>query len=444
MLTARARYRIYGGLANYGRALRDLLLGAHRSDAEVPAFEAELVARFGTEHAVLAPLARVAIHDLVAVMVPRGHAVLMSPYTIVDVVNMVVAAGAVPVFVDVDPATGNMDPSALGRTLALLAPGVRPALVLVTHLHGVTADMAGILDVAGRAGLPVVEDAAQSVGAVIDGRRSGTLGHAGVYSLGSYKNVNAHFGGVIVTRDRALTERLREVRAARPLFPVRHLLRKLRESASTDLLAVHPVWGALVFPVFRQAFLRDWEPLNRVLRIELDTALRASVPDYMLGRFTDLQVRAARAQLPDLDAHARHRVALARRYHDGLAGVPGLRLPPPPDGLRHVYTYYALQVEGGVHAVRARRHDLLRHLAWRWRDVAAQHLHDVSALPDFRRFGGDCPEASRVAGAVVLLPTYPGYDDAQVDANVAAVRGWEIQSGEPASNQMRDATSERA
>ena len=101
-----------------------------------------------------------------------------------------------------------------------------------------------------------------------------------------------------------------------------------------------------------------------------------------------------------------------------------LVLPPAPDGMRHVYTYYAVQVRGPADAVRARRHDLLRALARAGRDVAAQHLHDVSALPDFARFGGRCPEASRVAGAVVLLPTYPGYDDAQVDATLAVLRAW--------------------
>jgi dTDP-4-amino-4,6-dideoxygalactose transaminase len=364
----------------------------------------------------------VAIHDLLREVVPPGRELLLSPYTIVDVVNMVLAAGAVPRFVDVDARTGNLDPQALAG--AIQRSGGRAAAVLFTHLHGVSADVEGVLAVARAAGLPVIEDAAQALGASIDGRRVGTFGHAGVYSLGSYKNVNAHFGGVVVTEDAALAERLREVRASRPLFPLRHLLRKLRESLATDVLGAHPYWGAGMFPLFRQAFLRGWEPLNRMLRIELDTSARPSVPAYMLGRFTDLQVRSARAQLPGVDAHARARVALARIYAEGLEGHPDLILPPPPEGLRHVYTYYAIQVRGDAGVVRERRHVLLTHLARAWRDVAAQHLHDVSSLPDFRGFGEVCPQASRVASAVVLLPTYPGYGEAQARANVEAIRAW--------------------
>lgn len=423
MPLTRARYRIYGGARNYARAARDLLLGAHRRDREVPALEEALAARFHAPHAVVTTLARVAIHDLVRHFVPPGRALLLSPYTIVDVVNAVVAAGARPVFVDVEAATGNLCPAALARVLASGAAN-DAAAVLVTHLHGVAADVEGVRAVAAAAGLPVIEDVAQAMGARIGDRALGTFGEAGVYSLGAYKNVNAHFGGVVVTPDASVAAAVRAARAARPLFPTRHLLRKLRESLVTDLMAAHPAWGALWWPFFRLAFLRDWERVNRALRIELDTALRPTMPAYMLGRFTDLQARAARAQLPDIDAHARLRIAAAARYHAGLSGHPDLLLPPPPDGIRHVYTYYAVQVRGPAEQVRARRHGLLRALAAAGRDVAAQHLHDVSSLPDFVRFGGRCPEATRVAGAVVLLPTYPGYDGAQVDANLAAIRAW--------------------
>ena len=422
MPLTRARYRIYGGPANYGRALRDLLLGAHRTDLEVPALEGVLAAQLGAPHAVVTALARVALHDLVRHFVPPGRALLLSPYTIVDVVNAVVDAGARPVFVDVDPRTGNLDPDALAGVLASGTANDASA-VLVTHLHGVSADIEGILQVARGAGLPVIEDAAQAMGARIGERRVGTLGEAGVYSFGSYKNINAHFGGVVVSPDAGVAAAIRAARDARPIFPARHLLRKLRASLVTDLFACHPTWGALLFPFFRTAFLRDWEPVNRALRIELDTVLRP-LPPYMFGRFTDLQARAARAQLPDLDTHARWRISVAARYHAGLDGHPDLVLPPAPVDLRNVYTYYAVQVRGAASEVRARRHDLLRVLAAAGRDVPAQHLHDVSALPDFARFGARCPQASRVAGAVLLLPTYPGYDDAQSDANLAVLRAW--------------------
>jgi perosamine synthetase len=423
MTLTRSRYRLYGGAANYARALRDLVLGAHRRERDGPALEQAFAEQFASPHAVFTSLARVAVHDLVRRYVPPGRGLLLSPYTIVDVVNHVVAAGARPVFVDVDPTTGNMCPEALARTLAS-ASGADAAAVLVTHLHGVPADLDGLVAVARRAGLPLLEDAAQSMGARVDGRSVGTFGEAGVFSLGSYKNVNAHFGGVVLTADPTLAAWLRAERDARPIFPRRHLLRKLRESLATDLLGVHPFWGGLLFPLFREAFLRDWESLNRMLRIELDTGLRPTVPGYMLGRPTDLQARAACAQLPDIDAHARTRIAAAARYHAALDGHPDLVLPPPPDGLRNVYTYYAVQVRGPAPTVRTRRHGLLRALARGGRDVAAQHLHDVSALPDFRRFGGDCPGATRVAGAVVLLPTYPGYDARQIDANIAVIRAW--------------------
>jgi perosamine synthetase len=424
----RVRYRIYGGPANYLRFARDLWLRRHRTHDLVAPFEAEVAAWFGARHAVFTSLARVAIHDVVRAWVPTGHGVVLSPYTIVDVVNMVIAAGAVPVFADVDARTGNLDPDAAAR--AFDTASVPIAMILVTHLHGVTADLAALRTLAQARGVRLVEDAAQALGAVIDGRRAGAAADAGVVSLGSYKNVNAHFGGVVLTDDDDLAATVRAARDARPTFPLRHLLRKVRESLVTDLLGAHPFFGLVLFPVFRAALLRGWERINRLLRIELDTSLRPSVPAYMLGRPTDLQVRSARAQWTRIDADAAHRIHGARRALDGLSDHPDLLLPPPPDGLRHVYTYAAVQVVTPEDATpddaRMLRAELVRHLARQGRDVAPQHLHDVSGLPAFRRYGGACPVAARVAASVVLLPTYPGYDDAQVDANVRALRAWRV------------------
>jgi dTDP-4-amino-4,6-dideoxygalactose transaminase len=403
------RYRLYGGLGLYARFAADYAAGWHRSDALVPAFEAELAARFGSAHAVMTSMARVALYDLVRFYVRPGQRVLLSPYTIVDVVNMVVAAGAVPTFVDVDPTTGNLDPAALKRGIV---PGC--ALVIVTHLHGVSADLHGVLEVARRAGLPMVEDAAQCMGATVDGRAVGTHGDAGVFSFGSFKNINAHFGGVVLTQNASLAASLRDQQQARPLFDPSHLRRKARESLASAML-LGPAFP-LAYPVIRYGAVHEVEAINRATRIELSTDLRADLPGYYLGRFTDLQVRAAQAQLPLLDAHTRQRIATARAYDAGLRGLPGITVPPAPQGRAHVYGYYPLIVAP------ERRADLVRHLQRAWRDAAPQHLHDVSALPDFRQFGGDCPNASRVAGGVVLLSTWPGY--AQVEPTVAAVRAW--------------------
>ncbi len=416
-LAPRPRYRIYGGFPNYLRFARDLLLGAHRRHREVAEWELDLAQHFGVDHAICAPMARVALFALLSHYGRAGQKVLLSPYTIVDVVNMVLAAGLEPVFVDVDPRTGNLDPEALRR-----ASFANVCAVMVTHLHGITADIDEICTIAAAAGVPVIEDAAQCMGGRWGDRFVGTIGEAGVFSLGSYKNVNAWFGGIVVTRSAETDRSVRERFSSWPTFAVRHLVRKVRETAVTDALAAWPVFGHVLFPVFRTAFLNDWEQINRLLRIELDTRARPSLLDYYRGRFTDLQVRSARAQFGRCDAHAAERIRYARMYADGLRQLSGIVLPPDPDGMRHVYTYYPVQVNNRV--------ALLKWLQHRGRDVAAQHLHNVASLKDFRRFGGECPVASRVAQSVVLLPTYPGYGDEQVRANIEVIQ-WYARAGFP-------------
>lgn len=413
----KSRYRIYGGVSNYLRFGLDFLRWRHRSDGEVGALEEALAARWSSPHVVLVPMARVGLYLLFRYFSRRGSVLLMSPYTIVDVVNMVLAAGLRPRFVDVDPDTGNLTPEALET-----ADFSDVAAVLVTHLHGVPADIERIAAICERRGVPWLEDAAQCMGAGVSERPIGTFGMAGVFSWGSYKNVNSWFGGVVLTRDPELAGWIRSERAAWPLFESRHLLRKVRESASTDLLASWPLFGVLLFPVFRKAWLNGWERINRMLRIELDTAARPSLPAYYRGRFTDLQVASARAQLPRVEADTRIRIQFAEEYYRGLSGLSGLRLPPAPNRERNVYTYFAILEE--------RRDDLLCWLQHFGRDVAPQHLHNVAELPDFRLFGEECPVASRVARSVVLLPTYPSYGIDQVRANIAIIR-WYVLAGRP-------------
>ena len=362
-------------------------------------------------------MARVGLHLLFRYFSQRGSVILLSPYTIVDVVNMVLAAGLRPRFVDVDPNTGNLAPEALET-----ADFSEVAAVLVTHLHGVPADFERIAAICDRHGVPWLEDAAQCMGAAVGERPIGTLGIAGVFSWGSYKNVNSWFGGVVLTQDADLANWIRAERAAWPLFEARHLLRKVRESAATDLLGAWPMFGMLLFPLFRKAWLSGWERINRMLRIELDTSARASLPAYYTGRLTDLQVASARAQLSRIEVETRIRIQFAEAYHRGLADLSGVRLPPAPSGERNVYTYFAVLEE--------RRDDLLCWLMHFGRDVAPQHLHNVATLPDFRSFGGECPVASRVARSVILLPTYPGYGIDQVKSNIDIIR-WYVRAGRP-------------
>ncbi len=164
---------------------------------KVAAFEKLIADYSGTKRAVgVASGTDAILLALMAVGVGPGDEVITTPYTFFATAGAVTRVGAVPVFVDIDPATYNIDPSLIEAAVT-----TRTKAILPVHLYGQCADMDPILEVANRHGIAVVEDAAQAIGAEYKGRRAGSLGAAGCFSFFPSKNLGGYGDGGMVTTD---------------------------------------------------------------------------------------------------------------------------------------------------------------------------------------------------------------------------------------------------
>jgi len=140
-----------------------------------------------------------------------GHwgKVITTPYTFFATAECISRSGAKPVFVHIDPVTLTIDPEKLEEAITTKTKAVIPV-----HIFGRTADMVRIMDIAERHGLFVVEDACQSIGGELQGKKLGTIGHAGAFSFFPTKNLGANGdGGLVVTNDDEIAERVRMLRA---------------------------------------------------------------------------------------------------------------------------------------------------------------------------------------------------------------------------------------
>ena len=249
-------------------------------------FETKIAAYVGARHAVAVSSGSAALHmAVIAAGIGPGDKVLVPAHSFIGTLWGLVYVGAVPVFCDVEPATGTID---LADAARRMRDGVKA--IIPVHLYGQPADMHATLDLARRRDLIVIEDVAQAIGARYGGRGLGTLGHLGCFSFYPGKNLGgAGEGGLVVTDDDRHAERLRA--------------------------------------------LRDHGQSERYLHAEVGYNYRMDgIQGLVLGH-----------KLPHLDAWTDQRRALAARYADALGGLP-LDLPRIVHG-DHVFHLYVVRTD---------------------------------------------------------------------------------------------------
>jgi dTDP-4-amino-4,6-dideoxygalactose transaminase len=365
-------------------------------------------------HAVAVPMARVGIYLTLKRLIRSGQKVILSPYTISDVVNMVLCAGGVPVFADIEEGGScNID---AGTVLHLIESTDDVGAVLVTHFYGLIGDIEPILEACRRRTIPVVEDAAQAFGAIWKGARAGSLADAGILSFGLLKHVTGFAGGAVLTRHEDLARRLRQELEAFTVFPRKALLKHMMAGAGFDLATSPPIFDTTVYWLFRHAYLHDVKFFNNKLDTDRAPVSYSVFPKHYAYRMSGVQADIIRSQLASFEKNAQERIAKARLYAAGLEGVRGLTLPPTRMDGSHVYVYYAVLAHD--------RDALARAMTRSLRDVQISHHRNCAALECFSAFQRDCPNAERASREVLYLPVYPAYGEDQIRANIDAIHSF--------------------
>lgn len=323
---------------------------------EVRAFEREFAAYIGVGHATGVGSGTDALElSLRAAGIGAGDLVFTVSHTAVATVAAIESAGATPVLLDIDPATYTLDVSKLEAALAN-PPDGKPRAVIPVHLYGHPAELKGVLDVARRHGLRVIEDCAQSHGATLDGRITGSWGDIAAFSFYPTKNLGTFGdGGMIVTSDPELADRVR---------------------------------------LLQQYGWKD--------RYVSEIAGRNS-------RLDELHAAILRVKLGYLDAGNARRRAIAAHYDEMLADA-GLVVPAVASGAGHAYHQYAVCLE--------RRDELRDFLRKEAIGSLVHYPVPVHLQPAYRgRLHGiaPLPETERVARQVLSLPMYPQLSDQQVE-----------------------------
>jgi dTDP-4-amino-4,6-dideoxygalactose transaminase len=310
-----------------------------------------------------------------ALDIEAGDEVITTPFTFAATIEAIALRGAKPVFVDVDPATFNIDTRLIEKAITAKTKAILPV-----HLFGLPAEMDVILDLARKYSLKVVEDNAQAIGAKYKNQPTGSLGNLACISFYPTKNLGAcGDAGMLVTNDDGLAERLRVLRA--------HGMRK--------------------------RYYHDELGIN--------------------SRLDEVQAVVLLAKLPYLAEWNARRRAIAQIYDKALKGCPNIILPRIDNpGSEHVWHQYTVRVQDSIFqpgnaAVDNRQacDAVMAKLSERGIGSMCYYpapLHTQSAFTAFGYRLGDFPIAETMARQVLSLPMYPELREAQVNRVAAAVK----------------------
>ena len=328
---------------------------------EIDSLERELCALLGVPHAIAVSSGTDALLlALMALGIKAGDEVVTTTFSFFATAGAIARVGATPVLVDIDPVTFNIDPS---KAAAAITP--RTKAIMPVHLFGLSADMEPIMAAANRAGIPVVEDAAQAIGSTYRSTPLGAIGAFGCFSFFPSKNLGA-FGdaGLLTTADGALAERAR-------------------------LLRTH--------------------------------GMKPKYYHHLIGanfRMDALQAAVLRVKAPHLAGWTEARRANAARYRSlfRAAGLDSVTLPAEPADRSHIFNQFVIRTP--------QRDALKRHLDEQGIGTEIYYPVPFHLQPCFAYLGhrpGDFPHAERAAQESLAIPVYGELTAAQQETVVSAI-----------------------
>lgn len=356
ILDLKAQYRALKGDidAAIGQVLES---GVFIMGPNVEAFENEIAAYLGARYAASLNSGTDALHlALRALDIGPGDEVITTPFTFVATTEAIGIVGATPVFVDIDPATFNIDAALVEAAITTHTKAILPI-----HLYGAPANLGEIQPIAKRYGLAVIEDCAQAIGAEIGDRKVGTLGDIGCFSFFPTKNLGAYGdGGLVTTNDAALADRIRALR----------------------------VHGG------RRKYYHEELGIN--------------------SRLDELQAAILRVKLPHLNSWIQARRRIAAHYTGAFQSHQRITPPSEIAAQLHVYHQYTVRIGARDEVRKLLANEGVQTMVYYPVPLHMQAVH----LRHFA--GKRFPHSEQAAREVLSLPMYPELPASQVDKVIAA------------------------
>ena len=377
----------------------------------VQEYQRQFARFFGADRAFVFWKGRVALYALLrSLNIGDGDEVILPGYTCVMNVNPIKYVGAKPIYVDIEPETFNMNVSLLEEKIT-----DNTRVIIAQHTYGYPCEMDTIMNIAHSRGISVIEDCCLALGSRYKGRMVGTFGLAGYFSSQWNKPYTTGLGGVAITSDAKLAERIESLRADEMCPPSGREVFMLSAQLMIYRLLIYPRTTALAQRLFRYLASKgavvgsssagEYEPVK--------------ADDFFKG-FSAAQARSGLRRLKKIDHNIAHRLSVALRY-DRLLEDKGFKGRNYDGGMmRPVMVRYPLRIEEKAKALEQAARAGIELGSW-----FECPLHPIETpLASYDYEIGMCPEAEKAGREAVNLPLHPRADEEAVRKSVDFITGF--------------------
>jgi dTDP-4-amino-4,6-dideoxygalactose transaminase len=345
---------------------------------EIKKFEKSFAKYLKVKHSIAVPNARMGLYLILkAWNIKAGDEIIVSSYNTPIIPKVIRIMGAIPIFVDVDPKTYNINPKLIKERITK-----KTKAIVITHIEGLPCDLNSILKIVKKYNLKLIEDCAHSLGAEYKGKKVGSFGDAAIFSFGKGKHLNTFGGGMITTNNSEIAAAVREeVESFKPPTNFQ-IIEKLISNIGISIFTNPPFSNFIVYPLIL---------LTSFLNIDLITKFFEDktpfIPEKYSIKYSNFQAAVGIQQLKSIERKIKKRIKIAKILDKGLNEK--IKRQIPLKNTRHVYLNYSIEVSNRE----AIRKKLL--------------LHGIDTQPTWMKSCcHSCPVSNKLEKTVLYLPIY--------------------------------------
>ena len=341
---------------------------------------------------------------------PNKNKIILSPFTIFDIVNMVICAGGVPVFSDVDKKSITIDINSIEKVYDDEVAGI-----LITHTHLINKDINKIINFTKKNNIYLIEDCAISFGTKTKDKFIGTLGDISFFSFGIFKFISSLNGGLIMTKDDSIYNKILSEHKKFKSHDYRGLLKNYIKSLFVTAATNGMIFKFFTSYVVKLGYKFNIKFINNFSKNDPNPYLQEQLPENYKRIISLSQSDNILKQLKYYKKDLKIRIENAKLYFENLKDIKDLIIPKFQDNFENGWINFPIQYH--------KRDKLINYLYENDRDLAIYFYRNCNELNIFKKYKNkELKNIKEVVNNIILLPTYPHYGKNQVIRNIELIK----------------------